>query len=254
MRKITSILFILTALFALSVFAKDSRKELTVTLKFTPQEGVDSNTADIPPAMLERPFELRVEDARGGSDALAVGQGTNDDDQSFPIRSGGDVIAYVKESAQQIASNWGMKLGSGSDRVLTLRLARFFVEESNKAVGSMYASEAKLAFILSDKAGKTIAEGAASGEAHRYGRARSADNCNEVLSDALKEAFAGVLSDARLQSGWVSGKTTAAASTSQAQSKETAEERLRKLDELLKKGLITKEEYDKKRAEILKDL
>lgn len=255
MRKFTSILVIFTALFALSVFAKDSRKELTVTLKFAPQEGVDSNTADIPPAMLERPFELRVEDARGGSDALAVGQGTNDDDQSFPIRASSDVIAYVKESLQQVASNWGMKPGAGSDRVLTLRLARFFVEESNKAVGSMYSSEAKLAFILSDKAGKTLAEGAASGEAHRYGRARSADNSNEVLSDALKEAFAGVLSDARLQSGWVSGKTTASGSgSSQAQSKESAEERLRKLDELLKKGLITKEEYDKKRAEILKDL
>jgi hypothetical protein len=35
---------------------------------------------------------------------------------------------------------------------------------------------------------------------------------------------------------------------------ESAEDRLRKLDDLLKKGLITKAEYDKKRAEILKDM
>jgi hypothetical protein len=33
-----------------------------------------------------------------------------------------------------------------------------------------------------------------------------------------------------------------------------AEERLRKLDDLLKKGLITKAEYDKKRADILKEI
>lgn len=34
----------------------------------------------------------------------------------------------------------------------------------------------------------------------------------------------------------------------------TVEERLKKLDDLLKKGLITKAEYDRKRAEVLKDL
>jgi putative oligomerization/nucleic acid binding protein len=255
MRKVSSILLILTAIFAAPLFAKDARKELTVNLKFAPQEGVDSNSADIPPAMLERPFELRVEDARGLSDALGIGQGTNDDDQTFPIRSGADVIPYIKETLQQVAGNWGMKSGQDGDRILTVRVARYFVEESNKAVGSMYSSEAKLAYILADRAGKTLAEGAASGEAHRYGRARSADNCNEVLSDALKEAFAGTLSDARLQSAWASGKSAASGSgSSQAQTKETSEERLRKLDELLKKGLITKEEYDKKRAEILKDL
>jgi hypothetical protein len=34
---------------------------------------------------------------------------------------------------------------------------------------------------------------------------------------------------------------------------ESVEERLRKLDDLLKKGLITKAEYDQKRADILKN-
>jgi hypothetical protein len=252
MRKASLIALVMAALFAASLLARDTRQELTVNLKFAPQEGVASNSADVPPAMLDHPFELRVEDARGLSDALGIGQGTNDDDKAFPIRASAEVVGYLQETIGKMAGEWGMKTGQGGDRVLTVRVTRYFVEESNKAVGSVYSAEAKLAFVLADGSGKSLAEGAESGEAHRYGRARSADNCNEVLSDALKEAVANTLSDQRLQSAWVSGKGEAGAS--QAQPSESAEERLRKLDELLKKGLITKEEYDKKRAEILKDL
>ena len=40
----------------------------------------------------------------------------------------------------------------------------------------------------------------------------------------------------------------------QSASRESVEERLRKLDELLAKGLISKDEYDTKRAEILNSL
>jgi hypothetical protein len=106
----------------------------------------------------------------------------------------------------------------------------------------VYASEVRLAWTLLDGTGAHLGEGSGSGAAHRYGRARSNDNCNEVLSDALKEAFSEVLSTA--------GSSTSASTSD----KVTVEERLRKLDELLQKGLITKEEYDRKRAEILKDV
>ena len=59
-----------------------------------------------------------------------------------------------------------------------------------------------------------------------------------------------------MQSAWISGKrsTSTASAPAAAAPQETPEERLRKLDELLKKGLITKEEYQTKRAEILKAL
>jgi len=57
------------------------------------------------------------------------------------------------------------------------------------------------------------------------------------LSDALKEAYSNVLGDQTLQAAWISGKPGAASS----KEVETPEERLRKLDDLLKKGLITKD-------------
>jgi hypothetical protein len=201
--------------------------------------------------MMERAVMLRVEDGRGG-DAAEIGQGTNDDDQHFPIVASTDVLAYLNETLTSVADDWGLKLDKSADRVLKIKLARFFVDESNKAVGSVYASEVKFTYTLEDGKGKRLTDGAASGSAHRHGRARRADNCNEELSDALKEAFAEVLSDPRVQDAWVSGKSTGGSGSTA--KPESVEERLRKLDDLLKKGLITKEEYDRKRAEILKDV
>jgi hypothetical protein len=110
----------------------------------------------------------------------------------------------------------------------------------------------KFAFTLKDARGKTLAQGSGTGTAHRYGHAHSPENINEVLSDALKEAYANVLADPELQKAWASGTASVAGTTVHAA--ESAEERLRKLDDLLKKGLITKAEYDNKRAEILKDM
>ncbi|HKR64575.1 MAG TPA: SHOCT domain-containing protein [Thermoanaerobaculia bacterium] len=236
---------------ATAAVARDATKELAVPLRFAAQESVASNSADLPPAVMETPVVLRVEDGRG-PDPMTIGHGTNDDDERFPIRSSVDVLPFISDTAKQVAGEWGVKQTPAADRTLTLRLTRFYVEESNKAVGSMYAAEVKFAYSIADKAGKKLYEGISSGSARRYGRARSADNCNEVLSDSLKEALANALSDATLHTAWVTGKP--AASGAAAATSESVEERLRKLDELLQKKLITKEEYDKKRAEILKDL
>jgi uncharacterized lipoprotein YajG len=240
----------------LAAFARDSRHELAVDLKFAPQEGVNSNSPDLTAGMLERTVTVRAEDGRTG-DPLEIGQGTNDDDQHFPIVASSPVIPYLKDTLTSVAGDWGLKVADAGERVLTVKLMRYFVDESNKAVGSVYASEVKLTFTLADKNGKQLMDGATSGSAHRYGRARSGENCNEVLSDALKEAYANLLSDPRVQAAWVSGKATggnAGNAGSSTVKPESVEERLRKLDDLLKKKLITQEEYDKKRAEILKDV
>jgi len=247
------ICILFTLLLSISAAARDARKELAVDLRFAPQEGVQSNSPDLIPAVLERSVALKVEDGREAGDAATIGQGTNDDDQSFPVRASTPVIVYVADTLQQIATGWGLKVADPADRVLTVRVVRFYVDESNKALGSVYAAEVKVTFVLADRSGKKLFEGATSGSAHRYGRARSGDNCNEVLSDSLKEAFANIVSDSRVQQAWSSGQPSATASSA-ASNSEPVEERLRKLDELLKKGLITKAEYDKKRAEILKDI
>jgi Short C-terminal domain len=251
MLRTATFLAALTLLIPLDAGARG--KDLTVNLKFVPQEGVHSESPDLPPSMLEQSYVLRVEDGRSAADATRIGKGTDDDDEVFSINAGSDLVAYTQATLAGVSADWGLKTADSGDRVLTVKIARFFVEESNKALGSMYASEVKLSWVLADAKGAKLAEGAGSGSAHRYGRARSADNCSEVLSDALKEAFGDVLASANLQTAWTSGKA-AAGSGAAASDKGSVEERLQKLDDLYKKGLITKEDYEKRKAEILKDV
>ena len=235
--------------FALPLFAAS---DFTVDLRFLPQEGVHESSPDLAPSVLDRPVRIAVLDARGVDDALVIGKGTDDDDHAFEIRATTAVLPYLGATSVDVAKDWGIRTSEKSGRVLRLRFTRFFVEESNKALGSVYAAEVKLTFTLEDGKG-LLAEGAASGSAHRYGRSRSEENANEVLSDALKEALANAFGDSRLQSAWASGQSA----PGMARAKEPAdsvEQRLRKLDELRKKGLITKDEYDRKRAEILSEL
>jgi hypothetical protein len=242
---------LVAASIATLAFARGNLKDLTVPLKYTPQEGVHTTSADLTPAMLEKAIDIRVEDARKLADPLLIGQGTGGDDKVFPIHADHDVIAFIQEMVTGMGREWSIKQEHPAPRTLVLQVTRFYVDESNKALGSMYGTEVKFAFVLKDAKGNNLAEGVGTGSAHRYGHAHSPENINEVLSDALKEAYANVFADPGLQKSWISG--TAAAGTT-AHAAESTEERLRKLDDLLKKGLITKPEYDKKRAEILKDM
>jgi len=254
---------LLVTLFVLSVtsiaYGRGNLSELTVPLKFVPQEGVQSSTVDLRPEVLEQAVELRVEDARKLPDLLVIGKGTGGNDKVFPIHADREVRAFVQETLASIGKEWSLKTDGPPARILRVRITAFDVDESNKALGSIYTAEAKLAFDLETPQGRVLATGVGSGSTHRYGHAHSPDNINEVLSDALKEAYSNVIGDSMLQTAWVSGKpsgtaTASAGTATPAAPAESVEERLRKLDDLLKKGIITKEEYQKKRAEILKDL
>ena len=249
-----SILLIVLSCSVTPLFARGNLTELTVPLKFVPQEGVQSNTADLSPALLEQAVELRVEDARKLADPLVIGKGTGGDDKTFPIHADREVRAFLQETLASIGTEWSLKQAAGAKRLLLIQLTGFSVDEANKALGSIYTADVKLGFTLRDTNGRTLASGVGSGSTHRYGHAHSPDNINEVLSDALKEAYANVLGDSMLQTAWVSGRPAGSPAPAAAAPAESVEERLRKLDDLLKKKLITKDEYDRKRAEIMKDL
>jgi hypothetical protein len=254
-----SVFALLIASVSALAFARGNLKELTVPLKYLPQEGTQETSPDLPLALLNQAIEIRVEDARKLDDPLLIGQGTGGDDKRFPIHADHDIIPFIQEMVTGISKDWTLKQEHAAPRTLVLQVTRFDVDEANKALGSIYSTEVKLAFTLKDARGKALAEGMGSGTAHRYGHAHSPENINEVLSDSFKEAYANVLSDSGLQKAWISGSGSArsssgASSSTSAPAKESAEERLRKLDELLKKGLITKAEYDKKRAKILEDM
>jgi uncharacterized lipoprotein YajG len=171
----------------------DSVKERTLALQFVPQEATGSSSPTLGEGIASRPVGLTFEDKRPPTEVAVVGEGTDDDDHLFPWVSTTSVPEFAKEVFVRTVQGWGVRIEQGSDLTLAVRLARFFVSEKDQAVGSSYTAEVRVAFELKGKDGSLLSSGVSAGDARRYGRKRSAENCNEVLSDALKAAYANLL-------------------------------------------------------------
>lgn len=176
---------------------------LQVTLRFAPQESVAASAPTLSPGVTERPVRLTLEDSRPGSDPAVIGDSTDDDDRVWPVRATNSVAGWAQEVLLKTATDWGIRSAPNAPLSLTGKLVRFAVNEGNKPVGSVYNANVQVSFVLTDAAGQTLWEGNAPGDATRYGRSRSTDNCNEVLSDALKEAYAAILAEPALQDAWL---------------------------------------------------
>src|SRR5258708_26818910 len=123
-RKPITVTFVLASIATLA-FGRGNLKELTVPLKFTPQEGVHAPEVDITPAMLKQAVDIRVEDARKLDDPLVIGHGTGGDDKLFPIHADHDVIAFVQEMVTGLGKEWSLTQEHPGARNLTLQVIRF---------------------------------------------------------------------------------------------------------------------------------
>jgi len=190
----------------------------TISLRYAPQESVATSNALLLPGMSERPVNLSIAEGRAGNDPAVIGDSSDDDDRVWPVRASNDVIGWANEVLKKNAADWGIKTSADAPLTLSGKLTRFRIVESNKAVGSTYNAEAQVTFTLKDAQGRTLWEGADLGDATRYGKSRSQDNMNEVLSDAMKEAYANLFNDAGLQNAWVGKAKPVAASAAAAPS------------------------------------
>jgi hypothetical protein len=187
--------------------ARDKSGPFEIALHFTPQESVASSSPNLAPGISERPVKLVIEDARAGADPAVIGQSTDDDDKPWPVRVTNGVVSWSNEVLKSVAAEWGIKGADTAPLVLTGKVTRFALNESNKPVGSMYNADVKMAFTLSDTQGRVLWEGTAGGDAARYGKSRSADNANEVLSDAIKSTYSDAFNSPGLQDAWLGKKT-----------------------------------------------
>lgn len=203
--KTSAAAFLMAALVVLAAAAPAvaRKNNPNIRLDFRPQQTVAGAEAEIFGAMLERPAALRLEDSRRQDDEALIGTRTNDKDRLFKLQAvGGDVMEYVEEVLRESAANWGVELVDRAPLALTVRLLVFKVLETNQVVGATYNAEVRLAYSLGDRGGQPRWSGSAEGDATRYGRKFSEANINEVLSDALLEAIANMLSDSALQDAW----------------------------------------------------
>ncbi len=173
-----------------------------IVLAFTPQHEIAESIPTLTPTMTQAPVELRVVDGRSGADPASVGTRTDDDDRPHPLQASNDVVAFVEAALAQLAQKWGVRVAPGADRILEATIMVLQVDETNQALGATFQANSGLSLALLDRGGNRLWSGTAGGDASRYGRAGSDANCNEVLSDALLEAFAAGLSQPGLQQAW----------------------------------------------------
>src|SRR4030095_6214300 len=214
----------------------------TISLRYAPQESVATSNALLLPGMSERPVNLSIAEGRAGNDPAVIGDSSDDDDRVWPVRASNDVIGWANEALKKNAADWGIKTSPDAPLTLGGKLTRFRVVESNKAVGSTYNAEAQVTFTLQDAQGQTLWEGAASGDATRYGKSRSQENMNEVLGDVRKELTPTLSTAAARQNAGV-GKpnpiAAPAAATTPSTPPVTPAEMLADLVKLKKQGFTT---------------
>jgi uncharacterized lipoprotein YajG len=232
----------LALLAALPAAARDSGP-MTMALQYTPQESVGTSSAVLAPGIADRPVRLSIEDGRAGNDPTVIGEISDHDDQVFPVHASNSVAGWANEVLQKNVADWGVKVSPNAPLSLTGKLTQFRLAASTKALGSTYNAEIQVNFILKDAQSRTLWEGAAAGDATRYGHSYSAENANEVLSDALKEAYADAFNNPGLQSAWTSGKGRASSAAASApvttEPAVTPSELLTDLVKLKKQGFTT---------------
>lgn len=194
----------LLAVLVLPGSAHAKKNDPNIELAFTPTQTVAAVEVDVGP-LVGTPVRLEVEDARPVEDDSKLGTRTDDDDERYTLRAIGSVVEFVDESLLEQAASWGLVIDEEAEQMLSIRINSLQITETNQAVGATYRAEVRLGWTF-EVDGSEAASGSAFGDATRWGKKFSTANTNEVLSDALLEAFGEVLSDSQLRSAWRSGR------------------------------------------------
>jgi len=185
----------------------------TLTLQSPPQEAGEATAIA---AYAEHPAKVSVVEGRAGADLSTIGEISDHADKVFPIHAANDAVAWADGAFKKSAAAAGIRVSPDAPLALTAKLTGLKLTAVTKAFGSTYSAQIQLTYTLTDK-GRTLWQGSAEGSANRYGKERSAENANEVLADAAKEAFGNALNDAGLQGAWGGkGKPMAVSSPSAA--------------------------------------
>lgn len=187
---------------ALAHPATAKKNNPNVSLEFTPQQAVAAAVANVAGAMLDKPVALHFEDDRQGEDPKSIGIRTDDKDRRHNLVATSDVPEFVEQILVETAKNWGIRFDDDAGLELDVHLLQFNLLETNQAVGATYNATVRLEYALRAGDAEPRVRSTVVGDATRYGRKFSNTNCNEVLSDAMLEAFAEMFSDPALQRAW----------------------------------------------------
>ncbi len=170
---------------------------LFVRLRFTPQDTINSPTPLIEKANPSRAIQIApMVDARQLTDLSLIGE-NSESKRRTPVRAESSIAQFSTEVLKTCLLAWGVKISSEADLILNGQVVSFFVKEENR-----YTADVNFRFRLQDRAGHSLWEGLAAGQASTWGSSLSAENYNQVLSDALKVAYANLLGNPTFQVAW----------------------------------------------------
>lgn len=193
--------------------------DLIIALKFVPTTKPGQVRADLRDGIPNKTVALAIDDVRAVKTKDIVGEGTGAGDDTFRIRSAGYMPTFMSKTIKDRFSTWGVQFDDASNLVLVVKITRYYVHETHAFLNSTFTAEVQLPWSLVDRAGHVFAEGTAMGTGKTKGRWRNPVNCEEVLSDALHQAAATILGDAKLQEAWLAANPSpapAGAATAQA--------------------------------------
>jgi hypothetical protein len=206
MRALRASLAVTAAVLSLAVGVAIAGEDLVIPLKFIPTTKPGAVKASLKEGVSSKAIAIAVQDGRTVGSRDIIGEGTGNGDDTFRIRYAGHLPGYLKTTIQDRFNAWGVLFDDTSDLALMIRVTRFHVRETHAFLNSTFTAEVQLPWILADRAGHVFAEGTAMGTGSTKGRWRNPVNCEEVLSDALQEAAAVLVGDAKLQDAWLAAK------------------------------------------------
>lgn len=126
-------------------------------------------------------------DDRGKGQAIGANV---EDERTTDVVARGSVPDFVSSVVREELGGLGIRTDDTAGQVLEIHLVELWVEE-----GSVYKGQARLRAVLSSRDGRELWAGLTQGTSTRWGRSRSQDNYNEVISDSLWEAMTQLLRD-----------------------------------------------------------
>ena len=191
MRRIVTIVSLAATLILLAAAAPSK----SITLEWKAAKGAAPAHAAASPLFTGRSVSVGVVDVRGQDDPAVVGAQKERGKILYEWKSTGPVAPAVATIVERLLRNWNVSVAAGPDAdvSLALKLTRYRVDEISQTFGSDYRADVALHADLLTRGGETLGSMDATGTSHVSGVDQRASTCNQVLTSALEEALAKVV-------------------------------------------------------------
>ena len=170
------------------------KTSVDVPLAYKPRDADPTPTVRIPNSSQIKIIVETATDKRDEADKRVIGKNIENSNSPLPVIAVGITPAehfsnilrkQVRDAGLTVTTDMAV-----ATRMLNPEIVGLELREDNR-----YYGEVRVNFKLSDPTGKELWTGSYSGEGKNFGSSKSAENYNETLSDAIKNATNKMLAD-----------------------------------------------------------